>query len=461
MPCSVGEWVFWLIALAFPWLLARHRRRIQLASLAGLVNLLFVCSYVLARPGAAATEAAVATMGLIALDLAAGLAPDSLQRRLINLVRWPSAKIVLTVATVSLVPLGLAELACRVLTDLRVLSYHRPIQTVWRSGHDDWRLATITGDENREPDPVLLWRPADHKPYNAQRFKGPLAQLPKPADVIRVMCYGDSLTDGPPRGGWPAKLHVLLNERPTVIGRRFEVINAGVAGYSSHQGLRRFLQEVDRYQPDLLLVSFGWNDAAEAIGQPDKSFRIPPWPMVVSQRVLVRYRAYLVLMYYTRSWRAQPPTSPAGSVHPRVDIADYLANLDRFHTEAEARGIPIVFLTRPHKLPPHVLGKVPTWRGSVPRYNAALTAWARSRRLPLIDVQYAFEKLPISLFSDECHFTPQGYQRMAQLVCDRLLENPDETLRLAADLSLTPPASDPYTRPLPNHSSPHPRPVPR
>ena len=410
-----------------------HRHRILLASLAGLVNLLYVCVFEVARPGAGATEAAGAAVGLIALDLAAWLAPTSLQRRVLTLVRWPSAKIVLTVATVGLVPLGLIERACRVLTDLQVLGYHRPIQTVWRSGHDDWRLATITGDEDREPDPVLLWRPADHKPYNAQRFKGPLAEIPKPADVIRVMCYGDSLTDGPPRGGWPPWLQVMLNHRPDKLGQRYEVINAGVAGYTSHQGLRRFLHEVDRYQPGLLLVSFGWNDAAEAIGQPDKSFQIPPWPMVVCQRWLIRYRAYLVLMYYTRSWRAQPRPSSTGPVHPRVDLADYLANLDRFRTEADARGIPIVFLTRPHKLAPADLGKDPTWRSSVPRYNAALIAWARRRRVPVIDVQRAFEELPTSLFTDECHFTPQGYQRMAQLVHDRLVENPNNILRLAGE----------------------------
>ena len=98
-------------------------------------------------------------------------------------------------------------------------------------------------------------------------------------------------------------------------GRRFEVLNAGVAGYSSHQGVLRFLQEVDRYQPDLVLVSFGWNDAAEAIGQPDKTFKIPPWPVVVCQRALVRYRAYLVLMYYTQKWRAEPPVASRGRFH--------------------------------------------------------------------------------------------------------------------------------------------------
>ena len=51
----------------------------------------------------------------------------------------------------------------------------------------------------------------DAQPFNAQRFKGPLAEVPKPADVYRVMCYGDSLTDGPPRGGWPSWLDRLLD----------------------------------------------------------------------------------------------------------------------------------------------------------------------------------------------------------------------------------------------------------
>jgi lysophospholipase L1-like esterase len=420
MPRSVWEWLLWLLVLGFPWLLSRDRRDGGFAPLIALMSLLYACAYVLVVPSGGLLETALAACGLLGLDLAAWWAPPHLRQRLITVVRWPEAKILLTILMASLVPLGLAEEACRILTDLHVLSYHRPIQTVWRSGHDDWRLATITGDENREPDPVLLWRPIAHKPFNSQRFKGPVPQVPKPADVFRVMCYGDSLTEGPTKGGWPPWLHVLLNQGTAVRDRRFEVVNAGVAGYSSHQGLLRFLQEVDRYQPNLVLVSFGWNDAAEAIGQPDKSFQIPPWPVVVCQRALIRYRAYLALMFYTRELRPQPPVARAGSVQPRVSVEDYLANLERFRAEAAARGISIVFLTRPHKLPPAVLLRDPTWRGSVPRYNAALTAWAARRNVALIDAQHAFEQLPPALFADECHFTPEGYRRLADLVQDRL-----------------------------------------
>ena len=129
---------------------------------------------------------------------------------MLKLARSKAAKLLLVSLAFGLVPAAMVERGCRLLTDLHVLKYHQAIQTVWRAGHDDWRLATITGDENREPDPVLLWRPVTHSPFNAQRFKGPMAELPKPADVFRVMCYGDSLTDGPPRGGWPFWLHRLL-----------------------------------------------------------------------------------------------------------------------------------------------------------------------------------------------------------------------------------------------------------
>jgi lysophospholipase L1-like esterase len=422
MPRSAWEIVLWVMVVAFPWLLVRLKRRRDLAFLAAVWGILCASAQVLANPEGGRHEAVIACGALLALDLAAWLLPETVELKLLKLARTKPAKVLIVTLGLALVPAAITERGCRLLTDLHVLNYHQAIQTVWRAGHDDWRMATITGDENREPDPVLLWRPATHSPFNAQRFKGPLAAVPKPAGLFRVMCYGDSLTDGPPRGGWPSWLSRLLQEQGRAQGRQFEVINAGVAGYSSHQGLLRFLQEVDRYQPDCVLVSFGWNDAAEAIGQPDKTFKIPPWPMVLAQRALVRYRAYLVLMYYTRKWRPEPPAASPGRVSPRVSVEDYLANMDRFRTEAARRGIAITYLTRPHKLAPEELSKNPTWRGSVPKYNEALRAWGRERNVPVIDAQRYFAQLSTDLFSDECHFTPQGYERMARMVQAEVLE---------------------------------------
>src|SRR3954466_9632260 len=106
MPGLIWEWLLGLVAVGFPWLLARRRAGVNLATLAGLVNLLYVCSYLLLVPAAEPSETASAALGLLAIDLAAWFAPDSLQRKLLTAVRWPTAKILLTLATASLVPLG-------------------------------------------------------------------------------------------------------------------------------------------------------------------------------------------------------------------------------------------------------------------------------------------------------------------------------------------------------------------
>lgn len=427
MPHGPWDWLLGIAALAGPAGVALRGRKSDLAAALVILNSLYVGALTLYSPEATPAGAA---LGLVAVELAIIFTwrnhAAAIRARLCSR-QWLAG---VTVAFLLVVPLGLLERTSRVLTDLGLLKYHRAIQTVWRAGDDDWRMATITGDENREPDPVLLWRPVARKPFSSQRFKGPLVAVPKPASVVRVMCYGDSLTDGPPKGGWPTWLGSILEHQ--FPGRTCEVLNAGVAGYSSHQGLLRFLQEIDTYQPDLLITSFGWNDVAQAVGEADKDFKIPPWPLVAGQRLLVRYRAYLVLMEYIRGLRPNAPATPAGQTRPRVSREDYLANLDRFQREAQKRGVPILFMTRPHKLEPQVLAQNPGWRGLVPSYNDALREWARDRGAPLIDAQAYFQRLSPDLFSDECHFWPAGYEALARLVAGAIHPRPDGSIEVGA-----------------------------
>lgn len=424
MPHGPWDWLLGIAVLAGPLATVFRPGRRELAVVLALFNLTYLSAITLYSPEAAPPTAVGA---LVALELAVIVAWRARRASVRSGLRSRRLLAGFTVVFVLVVPLGVLERASRVLTDLGILKYHRAIQTVWRAGDDDWRMATITGDENREPDPILLWRPVARKPFSSQRFKGPVVAVPKPAGVVRVMCYGDSLTDGPPKGGWPTWLGAILaNQFP---GRKCEVLNAGVAGYSSYQGLLRFLQEVDRYEPDLLIASFGWNDVAQAAGPPDKDFKIPPWPLVVGQRLLVRYRAYLTLMEYTRSGEASAPAA-AYVRRPRVDREDYLANLDRFRAEAARRGVPIIFLTRPHQLSARALAQSPGWRGETPSYNDALREWAKARGATLIDAQAYFEGLSPDLFSDECHFWPAGYELLARKVASAIHPRPDGTFQV-------------------------------
>jgi hypothetical protein len=78
----------------------------------------------------------------------------------------------------------------------------------------------------------------------------------------------------------------------------------------------------------------------------------------------------------------------------------------------------------------------------VPEYNDALRTWAAGNRLPVIDAQAFFERQPTALFSDECHFFPPGYEKMAELVRDRLVAGPDPYFAVAAGRDALVPAGD-------------------
>jgi lysophospholipase L1-like esterase len=310
------------------------------------------------------------------------------------------------------------EVAARVLVRLGVVDYWRPMKTVWIEGTDDWRLNHITADNLREPDPVLFWKPVARSPYNPQRFKGPLMAVPKPREVFRILCYGDSNTDGPKQGNWPEVLQEVLNQHSSPAGRRYEVVNAGVAGYSSHQGLLRFQQEVKIYQPDLVIVSFGWNDVALAVGHADHEFQAS-WLQVHLLRWLFKSRLYLVLLENI------PLKSSTAIEHSlpeiaRVPVTQYLANMERFANLATQHGASIVFLTRPHREPAVTLSRLPPWRGNVPSYNAALRGWAVERRFPLLDVEALFDNLGAAYFSDECHLTKDGHRTLAEALASVL-----------------------------------------
>ena len=327
---------------------------------------------------------------------------------------------VLVLVASSIVTLGAFETVGQILVRTGVVEPYNAMQTMVLPGAGvaDYRMAHITADKFRIPDPVLLWRPIDRWPYTSQRLKGPVAELPKPEGTFRVMCYGDSNTDGPNEKGWTEVLHELLDKRFAASGVDFEVLNAGVAGYSSHQGLMRFRQQVERFEPDLVTVSFGYNDIAPALRVPDRDFRLPPALLVSLQRQLLRYRFYRVAEKIARGWAPEQPPS----IGPRVPLDHYLDNLQSFLDTGREHGSHVVLLTRPHFGPQAELAKVDhNWRGQIPRYNRSLLQLGERRGALTVDVQGYFESHHPNAFYDDCHFTLEGHERMAEMLVEEFL----------------------------------------
>lgn len=291
-----------------------------------------------------------------------------------------------------------------------------PMITFLPPGTDDWRHAHITADASRESDPILWWRSKPIPPYTTQRFRGPLVAVPKPNRTLRIIAYGDSNTDGTLKDSWPERLQQIVDQNQSLIGMKCEVLNAGVAGYSSHQGLLRLKQEISKYQPDIILVAFGWNDAAEAI-QSDSSFQVPSHTVVSIERVLIRFRFYRLMKHYMK-----PNPVPASKKVPRVSINDYVKNLKQFCLEAREHGATAVLITRPHREPVNDLRASPTFMRRVPEYNVTLLRLCMNMNHPsFIDAEdYFLENHAAEDWADECHFTDTGRIKMAKYVFSEL-----------------------------------------
>ena len=98
---------------------------------------------------------------------------------------------------------------------------------------------------------------------NADRFRGPVRAMEKPAGVYRIACIGDSHTFGygvEDDRTWPAFLQQELErERPR---DRVEVLNCGVNGYDTMQEVLWLEKRVLAFEPDLVLLQYYVNDTA-------------------------------------------------------------------------------------------------------------------------------------------------------------------------------------------------------
>jgi hypothetical protein len=92
--------------------------------------------------------------------------------------------------------------------------------------------------------------------YNARGWRGLERPYNKPQNVSRIIVLGDSFVDG-----YSVQVQDRLTEvLETNLGSQFEVVNLGVAGYSTDQELLLLEEEGWKYQPDLVVLAFYYND---------------------------------------------------------------------------------------------------------------------------------------------------------------------------------------------------------
>lgn len=290
-----------------------------------------------------------------------------------------------------------------------------------------------------EPDPVLLWklRPgvvmgAGIEPINSKGFRGKEFSDEKRKGIKRVIAVGDSVTFGG-EVSYPALLEKCL-------GPSYEVINAGVPGYSSFQGLRLVETRLLGYKPDVLLVMYGWNDHWLAWGFSDSEQRFSVADSSEHFSVLRNLKIFQFLSWLlSGSKRATPKKF-------RVPLSEYQANLRKIVALAKANSVELVLLTAPSALK---LGMVPDFLFHLKfidgdqREPQAQTAFKLKKlhesyndvvrqiamednNVKLVDISRQWDSMDISkLFRDPSkdviHPNADGYRLIAQTICDTLL----------------------------------------
>lgn len=256
-----------------------------------------------------------------------------------------------------------------------------------------------------EGDPLLLWRlkpNLDHVAWdftvvstNSEHLRSvdPLQSLkPKQPGTIRIVCLGDSVTFGyRVPAVWPDKpaeydpewlpYPMLLEKhlRAANPGRNIEVITMAVPGYTSHQGLAWLRRDLDRLNPDLLTVSFGWNDVSFS-DAPDREAIDTNWSAVAVRLLIYNSQAFAHATNWLRS-KQQAGTTIRNPV-TRVSEREYLNNFQEFIRLAKGKGAGIIILAAPYRdrttNPPEA--------ALMSQYRAALRSLAQQNEIAFLEV---------------------------------------------------------------------------
>ena len=201
---------------------------------------------------------------------------------------------------------------------------------------------------------------------NSQGFRAREFEVPKPRGRVRVVCLGDSWTFGAnvdQDQAYPQRLEALL--RHAYPGIDVEVLNLGVFGYSSFQGLTLIRRQVEALEPDVVVIGFAMNDSRIGGYRDADAVRAASSPVariaaLAGRSEIVRLGRYLVASARHRPTpleeRLKAAERRAGAMRQarqvyaeaeawtRVPLADYERNLTAMIAFARRQGAGVVLL---------------------------------------------------------------------------------------------------------------------
>ena len=253
----------------------------------------------------------------------------------------------------SLIAFFLAEAACRLfIPEAKSIRFQQDV-------HELKGLRLGEASRMIQNDPELFWKlvPGTRISEREWPFFGVISndqslredhRIPfeKPANQTRILFLGDSCTFGYGVSHDEAFPQVVESMLRGKTGREVECINAGVPGYSLFQGYRYLVTEGLRYQPDLVVLNFGWNDSGnwDHLGDRDHHAILqamqPPPPL----------RGSRICQLLWGHWEKPQPGGADRQNRPRLLPAEFAETLGEIHALLEPRAIPLLILVWPMKM---------------------------------------------------------------------------------------------------------------
>ena len=228
---------------------------------------------------------------------------------------------------------------------------------------------------------------------NALGFRGPKL---RDDGSVRILAVGDSGTWGWNVGqaeSYPAVLQQFLDQRYG--DGRYQVLNAGVPGYTSYQTLVALRDKGLPLQPAIVIIGVGFHDISKS-GEIEQQ--------IASERrlmPLLKLDDFLLdwsRLYHWARWQAAGGDKPNGPV--RVTPEGYMHNVRAMVALARAQGAHVLLLS--------------FWQPSTTHqdYRQALMSAADAEQVPLITYD--------GPLIDIVHPTAEGYRILVQAIIDVL-----------------------------------------
>lgn len=325
---------------------------------------------------------------------------------------------ILTLVVMTLLTLGTAEIAARLLYD------GCPALLIRDPWHGSLNLEWAHFFRQH---PALFWelRPDLDEPLSfvgdrtdSMGFRNRTTPSAK-GEAPRVLCMGCSCTYGMGLSideTWPSRLAAISGH---------DVINAGVPGYSTYQGRLLYEDRCTGLDPDVVVLEYGPSDMVTWDSHQDGlHFGISDRDRA-RHAEFSRWRCRLRVVEWLRSLTLPAPEDLAEidprAACPRVTIGDYEANLREMASKAP-RAV-ILLWPIPCQVDPRVRQYFP-----VERYEAYQEAARRvAREHVLVDPLPTLRRsgLPVSsLYLDSVHMTGAATRLVARDVLQAIREEP-------------------------------------